>query len=46
MRRSHLRLESPNLVKCSRCSAMKERHTVCANCGYYRGKQVAEVEGV
>lgn len=44
MRRSHQRLELPPIVRCSRCSTPKQRHTICPECGYYRGKPVFEVE--
>ncbi len=44
IRRSHLALQAVTLIKCSRCGAAKERHTVCGECGYYRGKSVIAVE--
>ena len=46
MRRSHQQLKLPTIVKCSRCSAPAMLHTVCSECGYYRGKPVFEVEEV
>ena len=46
MRRSHHRVELPTLVPCARCQTMKELHTVCAECGYYRGKPLAQVEEI
>jgi len=42
-RRSHLGLKPPQLSKCPRCSAAIMPHRVCANCGYYRGRQVIDV---
>ena len=30
--------------KCSKCGEYKETHKVCANCGYYNGRQVISVE--
>lgn len=43
-RRSHNALKRPNLVECGQCHAMRLPHTVCPNCGSYRGVQVVEVE--
>jgi len=42
-RRMHIYLEKPKLIKCSKCGAMILPHTVCYNCGYYKGKQVIDV---
>ncbi len=44
MRRSHHALQPANLSKCSRCGSVKERHTICSECGYYRGKPVIAIE--
>jgi large subunit ribosomal protein L32 len=43
-RRSHLAIERPTLVKCKRCNTLIEPHTVCLECGFYRGKSLIEVE--
>ena len=43
-RRSHDGLEVPHLVRCSRCNAVIERHTICAECGYYKGKPVIAID--
>ncbi len=43
-RRSHHALEAKNLTECPQCKAVKPQHQVCAECGYYGGKQVMEVE--
>jgi len=32
------------LYICSHCKQTTQPHTVCPNCGYYRGKQVIAVE--
>jgi len=40
MRRSHHRIELPPIVKCSNCGSMKVRHTICSECGFYRGKSI------
>ncbi|MEY4830504.1 MAG: ribosomal protein [Planctomycetota bacterium] len=39
-RRAHLALDRLQLVRCAHCSTMIRPHTICANCGYYRTKQV------
>jgi large subunit ribosomal protein L32 len=39
-RRAHLVLPRIQLVRCAHCSVMIRPHTVCASCGYYRGRQV------
>ncbi len=43
-RRTHWKLENPNLVKCSQCKQLRLPHQVCNVCGYYRGKQVIEIK--
>ena len=37
-RRTHHKIESPQLTTCSNCKASVLYHTVCPECGYYRGK--------
>lgn len=39
-RRMHLVLERAQLVKCTHCGASIRPHTICQDCGYYRGRQV------
>jgi large subunit ribosomal protein L32 len=34
---------SPRSV-CPRCSSIRKPHTVCANCGWYNGRQAIDVE--
>ena len=43
-RRTHLKLQEPALTECQNCGATHQRHTVCPECGYYRGKQAIELE--
>lgn len=43
-RRSHLKLDLPGMVKCPNCGEYTKPHHVCANCGYYNGKEVVSVE--
>ncbi len=42
-RRSHHALQVVRLSKCEKCGAMHRRHTVCMNCGTYRGKNVLDL---
>ncbi len=42
-RRMHQFLKITGLVKCSHCGETKRSHTVCANCGYYKGREVINV---
>ncbi len=39
-RRAHDHLPIPKPGVCSRCRQAKRPHTICPNCGYYRGKAV------
>lgn len=36
-RRAAINLTNPTLVKCSNCASLKVPHTVCSNCGTYKG---------
>ena len=42
-RRSHHALEAASLSRCSHCGAEVLPHTLCQNCGYYKGRQVIDV---
>ncbi|MFH1181135.1 MAG: 50S ribosomal protein L32 [bacterium] len=42
-RRRNLFLEEPSLVKCPKCAKPALPHTVCQNCGYYKGMEVIDV---
>jgi len=42
-RRLHIFLKAPTLSKCSKCGHFVLPHTVCQNCGYYKGKEVIDV---
>ncbi|MBR4440183.1 MAG: 50S ribosomal protein L32 [Bacteroidales bacterium] len=37
-RRTHYKAVAPTLTKCSNCGATIQAHTVCPECGYYRGQ--------
>ncbi len=41
-RRSHLAISVPTIAKCSNCDTAVKYHTVCPECGYYRGKLAIE----
>lgn len=43
-RRAMWKLEAPNLVTCPQCHEPFVPHRVCKNCGYYKGRQVINVE--
>lgn len=44
-RRTHDKAVAPTLVLCPNCGAWHVYHTVCGECGYYRGKVAIEKEG-
>lgn len=39
----HLFLEKPALAKCKKCGKFILPHTVCQNCGTYKGREVIDV---
>jgi large subunit ribosomal protein L32 len=39
-RANHDKVEAPNLVPCSNCSAPMVPHRVCSACGFYKGRSV------
>jgi large subunit ribosomal protein L32 len=43
-RRSHWKTDPPTYSLCPQCRQPKLPHRVCANCGYYGGRQAVEVE--
>jgi len=43
-RRAHDAIKLGNLATCSRCSQTVRPHTVCGNCGYYRGNVIVNME--
>ena len=42
-RRMHLFLEKPSLSICQKCGKEVLPHTICWNCGYYKGQEVVNV---
>ena len=39
-RRTHDVAVAPTIAQCTNCGAWHVYHTVCPECGYYRGKNV------
>ena len=39
----HLFLKTPAFVACKKCGAMVLPHTLCENCGTYRGRELVDV---
>jgi len=42
-RRMHIFIKTPSLTKCSKCGKFVLPHTICWNCGFYKGKEVINV---
>ena len=42
MRRAHDALSSNASAECPNCGELKRPHHICAACGYYDGREVAE----
>jgi len=42
-RRMHLFIKRRSLISCPKCAKPALPHTVCHNCGYYKGRQVIDV---
>lgn len=44
MKRSiNMKMNLPQLTKCSECGGLTPPHRVCVHCGYYKGRLVLEV---
>ena len=39
-RRSHHGITAPRISECSNCGAYHQRHRVCKECGFYKGREV------
>jgi len=39
-RRTHWKLDTPNLAECPQCHEQILPHRVCPECGHYKGKEV------
>lgn len=42
-RRANQTLEAVNFSTCGHCGEQKLPHKICANCGYYNGRQIIDV---
>ena len=42
-RRSHHAIKAGMLAKCAKCGAETLPHAMCANCGFYKGREVVDV---
>lgn len=42
-RRMHIHLKKPTLTLCPKCSKPVLPHTLCKNCGFYKGREVIDV---
>jgi large subunit ribosomal protein L32 len=43
-RRANWKAQPTSFASCPQCKQPKLSHRVCANCGYYAGRQAVEVE--
>ncbi|HIE24369.1 MAG TPA: 50S ribosomal protein L32 [Anaerolineales bacterium] len=43
-RRAHDALKARNLTICTNCGSARLPHTVCPECGFYKGREVIEVK--
>ena len=41
-RRTHWKLDAPNVNSCAQCGASLQPHRVCPSCGHYAERQVLE----
>ena len=42
-RRMHIYIKKPTLTTCPHCGKPVLPHTLCENCGYYKGRMVIDV---
>ncbi|OQY46533.1 MAG: 50S ribosomal protein L32 [Anaerolineaceae bacterium 4572_78] len=43
-RARYLRIKMPHLIPCPECNILRIAHTVCMNCGKYKGKEIIPIE--
>lgn len=43
-RRANWKLSLPGLVECPQCHSPKLPHRVCAECGYYKNREIIAVK--
>lgn len=39
----HIFLSAPSLTQCPKCGKPVRLHTICFNCGYYKGAEMIDV---
>ncbi len=39
-RRAHIKLAPTSTVTCKNCGSQRYSHTICKNCGYYKGRLI------
>lgn len=44
-RRTHYKMVAPGRSLCPQCREVKPPHQVCPHCGFYKGREVLDVEG-
>lgn len=44
LRRAHDHLKAASLAQCPNCHEAKMPHRACPKCGYYKGREIVEVE--
>lgn len=42
-RRKQIYINLPSLSVCPKCTKPVKSHTICGNCGYYKGKEAIDV---
>jgi len=43
-RRTHQKIETPNVIKCEQCGDIRLPHHMCPSCGQYNGRKIVEIE--
>ncbi len=43
-RRGHFKTTLPQLSKCPNCGTPKRSHTICPECGWYKGKKIIKTK--
>lgn len=43
-RRAHDSIGTPKLASCSNCHEPMLPHRMCPNCGYYKGRQIVDMD--
>lgn len=42
----NMKLSTPSLIECETCGNKLLPHRVCPKCGFYKGKQILELEDI